>query len=90
MDYIKIIHAFCDDIVDSEDAIMIRELPNDSDKDITLLIVSEAKDTARLIGRKGSVASALREIISIAGKLDNKRVHLKFESFEDEEREDKD
>jgi len=89
MDYEKIIHAFVDGFVEHKDAIMIRELPSDSDKDIVLLIVAENEDTARLIGRKGIIADALREVIGVAGKSENKRVHLKFESFDEEKQEEK-
>jgi uncharacterized protein len=84
MDYIKIIHAFIDDFVDNKDAILIRELPNENPRDLTLLIVAEPEDTSRLIGRRGIIADALREVISIAGKIDNRRVHLKFEAFDKE------
>ena len=89
MDYEKIIHAFVDGFVEHKDAIMIRELPSDSDKDIVLLILAENEDTARLIGRKGIIADALREVIGVAGKSENKRVHLKFESFDEEKQEEK-
>jgi len=89
MDYEKIIHAFVDGFVEHKDAIMIRELPSDSEKDIVLLIVAENEDTARLIGRKGIIADALREVIGVAGKSENKRVHLKFESFDEEKQEEK-
>jgi uncharacterized protein len=84
MDYEKVIHAFVDSFVEHKDAIMIRELPSDSDRDIVLLVVAESEDTARLIGRRGLIADALREVIGVAGKSEGKRVHLKFESFEEE------
>ena len=82
MDYVAIIHAFIDDFVENKEAILIRELPNENPHDLTLLIVAEGEDTSRLIGRRGIIADALREVISIAGKIDNRRVHLKFEAFE--------
>lgn len=82
MDYVAIIHAFVDDFVDNKDAILIRELPNENPRDLTLLIVAEPEDTSRLIGRRGIIADALREVLSIAGKIDNRHVHLKFEAFE--------
>ena len=82
MDYVAIIHAFIDDFVENKDAVLIRELPNDNPVDLTLLIVAEGNDTSRLIGRRGIIADALREVVSIAGKIDNRRVHLKFEAFE--------
>jgi hypothetical protein len=82
MDYVAIIHAFIDDFVENKDAVLIRELPNDNPVDLTLLIVAEGNDTSRLIGRRGIIADALREVVSIAGKIDSRRVHLKFEAFE--------
>jgi predicted RNA-binding protein YlqC (UPF0109 family) len=82
MDYVAIIHSLIDDFVENKDAILIRELPNENPHDLTLLIVAEGEDTSRLIGRRGIIADALREVISIAGKIDNRRVHLKFEAFE--------
>ena len=84
MDYEKIIHAFVDSFVEKPESMIIRQIPSESEKDVVLLVVSDANDTARLIGRKGSVADALREVISIAGKLEGKRIHLKFEAFEEE------
>lgn len=89
MDYEKIIHAFVDPFIENPDSLMIREMPSESEKEIIILVVANQNDTARLIGRKGVVADALREVISIAGKLGNKRIHLKFESF-DEENKDED
>jgi len=87
MDYEKIIHALIDSFVENKDIVMIRELPSDSPRDVVLLIVAENEDTARLIGRKGSIANALREVISVAGKSEDKRVHLKFESFDEKSEE---
>lgn len=84
MDYEKIIHSIVDPFLINPDAVMVRELPNEGEKDLTLLICAEGEDTARLIGKKGMVANALRELISIAGKSENKRIHLKFESFDEE------
>ena len=84
MDYEKIIHTICDPFLINKDALMVRELPSDSDKDVNLLIVAENEDTARLIGKKGAVANALRDVVAVAGKTENKRIHLKFESFDEE------
>ena len=84
MDYEKIIHTIVDPFLINPEALMVRELASDSEKDVTLLIVAENEDTARLIGKKGMVANALRELVSVAGKSENKHIHLKFESFDEE------
>ena len=84
MEYEKIIHTIVDPFLINPDALMVRKMPGNSDKDIVLLICAEGEDTARLIGKKGTVANALREIISVTGKSEGKHIHLKFESFEEE------
>lgn len=83
MDYIALIHTLVDPIVNKPESLLIRELPSEDEKRVTFLICAENSDCARLIGKKGCVANALRDIINIAGKLDHKRVGLKFESFEE-------
>ena len=84
MEYEKIIHTIVDPFLINPEALMVRELPSDNPKDVRLLVCAESEDTARLIGKKGMVASALREIISVAGKNENKHIHLSFESFDEE------
>lgn len=87
MNYEKVIHAIVDDIVEDPSSLFIRiEEPADS-KDVDIIIASEKADTARLIGHKGIIANSIREIVGIAGKSENKHVHIKFESF-DEKTED--
>lgn len=85
MDYEKIIHALIDPIVEDPNSILIRVEEGTSKKDVLIIVVSEKEDTSRLIGRKGTIANALREIISVAGKSNNKHIHLKFESFEEKD-----
>lgn len=84
MDFEKIIHSIVDPFLMNPEALMVRELPSDGENDTTLLIVAEGEDTARLIGKKGSVANALRELVSVAGKSEGKHIHLKFESFDED------
>ena len=84
MDYEKIIHALIDDIVDDPKSVLIRVSEGTSPKDVLIIIAAEKEDTARLIGHRGIIANALREVVGVAGKSENKRVHIKFESFEDE------
>jgi predicted RNA-binding protein YlqC (UPF0109 family) len=92
IDFEKAIHGLIDPLVEKPESIMIRELPGGDGRDVTILIVAEDDDTARLIGKRGVVANALREAIGIAGKADNSntRIHLKFESFEEKDKEEDD
>jgi len=84
MDYENIIHTLIDSIVDDPSSILIRVSKGTTAKDVLIIIAAEKNDTARLIGHKGIIANALREVVGVAGKSENKHVHLKFESFEEE------
>ena len=55
MDYDKIIHSLGDAFVVNKEAVMIRQMPTEDEKEVVLLIVAEQEDTARLIGRKGII-----------------------------------
>ena len=83
MDFEKIIHTICDPFLINKDALMVR-VQNEGENDITVIVVAENEDTARLIGKKGTVANALRDVVSVAGKAENKHIHLKFESFDED------
>ncbi|HKM10227.1 MAG: KH domain-containing protein [Bacilli bacterium] len=84
MNYEKAIHAIIDPIVEEPDLIFIKTNESEDEKDLSIIIATEKNDIARLIGRHGTVANAIREVISVAGKVDNRRVHIKFESFNEE------
>ncbi len=84
MDYENIIHTLIDDIVDDPSAVLIRVSEGSTPKDVVIIIASEKNDTARLIGHKGIIANALREVVGVAGKSENKHIHIKFESFDEE------
>ena len=85
MDYESVIRSFIEPLLENKESLVIRELPSDSEKDVTFLVCADNEDIARLIGKKGSIANAIREVVGVAGKVENKHVHIKFESFEDEE-----
>ncbi len=84
MDYEAVIHALIDPIIDSPESVLIRITEGNTPKDVNILIAAEKEDTSRLIGKKGIIANALRELVGVAGKTENKHIHLRFESFEEE------
>ena len=92
IDYEKVIHGLIDPLVEKQESIMMRKLPGGNEHEVTVLSVAEDDETASLIGKRGAVANALREAIGIASKADNSntRIHLKFESFNEEKQEDSD
>lgn len=65
------------------EALMVRRMPGINESEVILLVIGESNDIARLIGRGGQAADSIREVVNVAGKLTNKRVRIKFESFEE-------
>ena len=53
-------------------------MPSNNEKENVLYVYAKNDDIARLIGRKGSMAAALRQVMSVASHTDNKKVSIKF------------
>ncbi|NLB48989.1 MAG: KH domain-containing protein [Erysipelotrichia bacterium] len=86
MDYEKIVKKIITPIVRDLDSVLIRI--NEEEKNVLIIVAAGQEDTARLIGRRGVIANAIREVVSIAGKCEERHVRLKFESFDDDIKED--
>ncbi len=79
-DYEQLVRTIITPLVKNEAALLIRKT-SEGDK-IIINIFAENDDIAVLIGRKGVIANSLREVVSIAGKLDEEHVFLRFESLD--------
>ena len=52
-----------------------------NDNEVLLYVYANSEDVARLIGRKGMMASSLRQMMSIAARDIKKRISVKFEAY---------
>ncbi len=68
-------------MVEDKDSLDVRLMPSLDDKEVLLHVYAKNDDIARLIGRKGSMASALRQVMSVASHSNNKKVTIKFEQI---------
>lgn len=68
-------------MVEDKENLEVREMPSNNEKEIVLYVYAKNDDIARLIGKKGSMASALRQVMSVASHTDNKKVSIKFEQI---------
>lgn len=82
MDYVKTLHDIAIELVDDKEHLEVREMPSLDDNTIVLHVYAANNDVAKLIGRKGIVASSLRQLMSVSGRLHDKRLDIKFESYE--------
>lgn len=68
-------------MVEDPESLDVRVMSDPSDKEVVLHVHAKNDDIARLIGRKGSMASALRQVMSVASHAENKKVTIKFEQI---------
>lgn len=81
------IRAIVEPLVSDPESIIIRRMDASDEldrKDQHYLIACDQEDIRRLIGRHGIIADSIRKIVSVGAREDNKRVHIKFESFDEE------
>jgi predicted RNA-binding protein YlqC (UPF0109 family) len=65
-------------MVDHPEDLKVEETDGNG-KEAVLHVSASQEDIARLIGRKGSMASALRQVMGVASHRENKRVTIVFE-----------
>ena len=80
----ELVKAIVEPMVSNKEALMIKSVPSiDEEGAIEIIVIADKADTARLIGKGGSVATAIRKVVSIKSRLDNAHVKVKFESYDE-------
>ena len=77
----KVLLDLCKPMVENKDNLDVRVMPTLNEREVVLRVYAENDDIARLIGRKGSMASALRQVMSVASHAEDKKVTIKFEQI---------
>ena len=52
-----------------------------NENELLLYVYAPSEDIARLIGKKGSMANSIRQMLQVASKIENKRISIKFEAL---------
>ena len=77
----KVLYNLVYPMVDDKDSISVKTMSSLVENEIILFVYAKSEDVARLIGRKGSMASSLRQMMSVASRIENKRITIKFEAY---------
>jgi predicted RNA-binding protein YlqC (UPF0109 family) len=75
------LHNLVEPMVEDKASLSVKMMQSLDDKEILLYVYAKSEDIARLIGRQGQMASAIRNMMSVASRLENKRISIKFESY---------
>lgn len=70
-------------LVDFKDELKVEQSEARNKKTVFLNVKTDNSDIARLIGRRGNMANSIRQTMLIAGRLENKKVMINFESNKD-------
>lgn len=81
LDYEKVVMDLVKPMVEDKKNISVKIMPSLDDNEILLYVYANSDDVARLIGRRGAMASSIRQMMSVASRKEDKRVTIKFESY---------
>ena len=81
MDYVKTLQEIAQELVTQKDKLEVRQMPSLDEDTIVLYVYAAHDDIAKLIGRRGVMANSIRQLMSVSGRLNNKKLDIKFESY---------
>lgn len=77
----KVLYDLVEPLVNNKEALTIKELPSLNENETILVIYAESNDVGRLIGKKGTMANAVRQTMGIATRVFERKITVKFESY---------
>ncbi len=77
----QVLFNLIEPMVSNTEKISVKTMPSLNENEVLLYVYADSEDVARLIGRQGQMASAIRQMMSIASRIGNKKITIKFESY---------
>lgn len=81
IDYEKVVLDLVQPMVEDKKNLSVRSMPTLEENEILLYIYANNDDIARLIGKRGSMASSIRHMVSVASRDEHKHINIKFEAY---------
>ena len=81
IDYEKTLLDLVKPMVDDPDSVRVQTMESVNENEQIIYVYAKSEDIARLIGRQGNMAGAIRQLMSVCSRLDNRRISIKFESY---------
>jgi len=77
----QVLFDLVEPMVNDVASLSVKVMPSLNDNEILLYVYAKSDDVARLIGKRGMMATAIRQMMTVASRVKNKRVSIKFESY---------
>jgi len=74
---LNIVKPMCAD----QESVTVKRMESLNENEILLYVYAPSEDIARLIGRQGSMANSIRQMLQVASKIENKHISIKFEAL---------
>ncbi len=74
---LNLVKPLCSD----SEAVTVKQMESLNENEILLYVYAPSDDIARLIGRQGSMANSIRQMLQVASKIENKHISIKFEAL---------
>ena len=74
---LNIVKPICSD----PNAVMVKQMESINENEMLLYDYAPSDDIGRLIGKQGSMANSIRQMLQVASKIENKRISIKFEAI---------
>lgn len=68
-------------MVENKDGLNVQRLESLDENEIILNVYADNADIARLIGRQGVMAQAIRQTMTIGSRVLDKKISINFESY---------
>ena len=77
----ELVREIVEPMISNKAALMIKTVPALENEAAEIIVITDKADTARLIGKGGSVANAIRKVASVKARLNNEHIKVKFEKI---------
>lgn len=77
----QVLYDLVSPMVEDIASLSVKTLSSLDESEIVLMVYAKSEDIARLIGRQGSMATAIRHMMSIPSRIEDKKIAIKFESY---------
>ena len=81
IDFEKVLLELVKPIASDPASVSVKEMSGIDENEIVLYVYAKNDDIARLIGKQGVMASAIRNMMTIGSRKVDKRISIKFESY---------
>lgn len=80
----ELVREIVEPMISNKSSLMIKTVPAIEESEVTeIIVITDKIDTARLIGKGGCVANAIRKVVSVKSRLEQKHIRVIFESYDE-------